>query len=296
MTEGQRTIVVTGATGLQGGAVTRQLLETGWHVRALTRNPASQPAQALAALGAGVVPGDMGEAASLRPIFAGAYGVYSVQNPFINGPDAEVQQGQTVAEVAKASGVQHFVYGSAGTGVKGTGVPSWETKVDIEAHLKTLSLPLTILRPMAFMELMTNQKFFPAVGTWRLMPRLMGASRRLPWISVDDLGVIAAHVFAAPDQFVGKEVTLAGDVQSLAECRAIYREVMGKNPPQFPMPLWLFQRFGFAGRDLPAMWRWLRTGAVDLDTAPTRAIHPDALTVRAWLSKQRAARSTSQPR
>jgi uncharacterized protein YbjT (DUF2867 family) len=68
-------IVVTGATGLQGGAVTRHLLKDGWHVRALTRNAASKPAQALMASGVEVVQGDMGEAASLRPIFAGAYGV-----------------------------------------------------------------------------------------------------------------------------------------------------------------------------------------------------------------------------
>lgn len=182
---GGRIIVVTGATGLQGGAVTRHLLKDGWQVRALTRNAASKQAQALAASGAEVVQGDMGEAASLRPVFADAYGVYSVQNTFISGPEAEVRQGKTIAEVAKDSGVQHLVYGSAGIGKKGTNIPSWETKLLIEDHMHALSLPLTILRPMAFMELMTEKKFFPAVGTWQVMPRLMGESRRLPWICVD---------------------------------------------------------------------------------------------------------------
>ena len=285
---GGRIIVVTGATGLQGGAVTRHLLKDGWHVRALTRNAASKQARSLAASGAEVVQGDMGEAVSLRPVFAGAYGVYSVQNPFISGPEAEVRQGKTVADIAKESDVQHLVYGSAGIGKKGTTIPSWETKLLIEDHMKALSLPLTILRPMAFMELMTEKKFFPAVGTWRVMPRLMGDSRRLPWICVDDLGAIAAQAFAAPQRFVGKDLTLASDVQSLSECRALYREVMGRSPPQFPMPIWLFQRFGFVGRDLTTMWRWLRTGDIDLDTAPTRAIHPASLTVRAWLSRQKA--------
>jgi uncharacterized protein YbjT (DUF2867 family) len=292
-TAGGKIIVVAGATGLQGGAVTRHLLKDGWHVRALTRNAASKQARSLAASGAEVVQGDMGEAVSLRPVFAGAYGVYSVQNPFISGPEAEVRQGKTVADIAKESDVQHLVYGSAGIGKKGTNIPSWETKLLIEEHIKALSLPLTILRPMAFMELMTDKKFFPAVGTWHVMPRLMGASRPLPWICVDDLGAIAAQAFAAPQRFVGKDLTLASDVQSLSECRALYREVMGTSPPQFPMPIWLFQRFGFVGRDLTTMWRWLRTGDVDLDTAPTRAIHPDALTVRAWLSRQKAVRSAS---
>jgi uncharacterized protein YbjT (DUF2867 family) len=286
---GPRTIVVTGATGLQGGAVTRRLLEDGWQVRGLTRNAASKRAQALAALGTEVVQGDMAEAASLRPVFEGAYGVYSVQNPFIGGPEAEVKQGKNVAEVAKDVGVEHLVYGSAGTGQRGTGVPSWETKLQVEQHMKALGLSLTVLRPMAFMELMTNRKFFPAVGAWHLMPKLMGSSRGVGWLCTEDLGVIVAKAFADPGSFVGKDLALASDVQSLEECRSIYREVMSRNPRRFPMPVWLFERFGFAGRDLTTMWRWLRTATIDLNTAPTRAVHPDALTVGGWLTKQKAA-------
>ncbi len=290
---GRSMVVVTGATGLQGGAVARHLLEDGWHVRGLTRNATSKRVRALVALGAEVVRGDTGDAASLRPVFEGAYGVYSVQNPFIGGPEQEVEQGKNVADVAKDAGVQHLVYGSAGTGKKGTGVPSWETKLQVEDHMRALGLPLTILRPMAFMELMTDKKFFPAVGTWHVMPTLMGSSRSLPWICTDDLGAIAAKAFAAPHRFVGKDLTLASDVRSLDECRSIYREVMGRNPRRFPLPLWLFERFGLVGRDLTTMWRWLRTAAMDLDTATTRTIHPDALTVRDCLSKQKTAGSAS---
>jgi uncharacterized protein YbjT (DUF2867 family) len=265
------------------------LLEDGWQVRGLTRNAASKPARALAALGAEVVQGDMAEAASLRRAFEGAYGIYSVQNPFIGGPEAEVRQGKNVAEVAKEVGVEHLVYGSAGTGRKGTGVPSWETKLQIEDHMKALELPFTILRPTAFMELMTHRKFFPPVAAWQVMPKLMGSSRRLPWLCTEDLGVIGARAFANPHSFVGRDLTLASDVRSLEECRSIYREVMGRNPRRLPMPVWLFERFGFVGKDLTTMWRWLRTGHVDLDTSPTRSIHPDALTVGGWLNEQMAA-------
>ena len=284
-----RTIVVTGATGLQGGAVVRRLLQDGWHVRGLTRDADSKRARALRALGAEVAQGDMAEAASLWPIFEGAYGVYNVQNPFIGGPEQEVRQGKNVAEVAKKVGVEHLVYGSAGTGRKDTGVPSWETKLQIEDHMKVLELPLTILRPTAFMELMTHKKFFPPVAAWQVMPKLMGSSRRLPWLCSEDLGVIVARAFADPHSCVGRDLTLASDVRSLDECRSMYREVMGRNPRRLPMPVWLFERFGFVGKDLTTMWRWLRTGDVDLDTSRTRAIHPDALTVGGWLSKQKAA-------
>ena len=287
----RRKVVVTGATGLQGGAVTRHLLKEGWHVRGLTRNTASKRAQALRALGTEVMQGDMADAASLRSVFEGAYGIYSVQNPFISGPEQEVTQGKNVAEVAKEIGVEHLVYGSAGIGRKGTGIPSWETKLQIEDHMQALDLPLTILRPMAFMELMTHKKFFPAAAVWHVMPTLMGSSRSVAWLCTDDLGAIVAKAFATPRSFVGKDLPLASDVQSLDQCRSIYREVMGRNPRRFPIPVWLFKRFGFVGRDLTTMWRWLRTATIDLDTEPTRSIHPDALTVQGWLSKQKAAES-----
>jgi uncharacterized protein YbjT (DUF2867 family) len=82
-------------------------------VRALTRNPKSKKAQALSALGAEVVQGDMAEQASLRPLFEGVYGVFNVQNPVISGIEGEIKQGMNVAEVAGQAGVQHLVYGSA---------------------------------------------------------------------------------------------------------------------------------------------------------------------------------------
>ena len=289
----QRMIVVTGATGLQGGAVARHLLKEGWQVRGLTRNAESKQTQVLAAMGAEVVQGDMNDPVSLRPAFEGAYGVYSLQNPYIGGPEAEVRQGKNVGDVAKEAGVQHFVYGSAGTGKQGTGVPSWETKLQVEDHLKSLELPLTIVRPLALMEIMIHKKFYPAVGAWQIMPKLMGTSRNVGWLCADDLGAIVARAFDAPQEFVGRELALASDVQSLKQCRTIYREVMGKNPSSFPMPLWLFKRFGFMGQDLTTMWTWLQTGTVDLNIAPTRAIYPGALTVREWLSKQKASSSAS---
>jgi uncharacterized protein YbjT (DUF2867 family) len=250
-----------------------------------------EKAQVLSALGAEVIQGDMAKAETLVPVFEGAYGVFSVQNPLISGTEGEISQGKNVATVAKQTGIQHLIYASAGTGTKGTGVPSWESKLVIEDHLRSLDLPLTVLRPMAFMELMTEKKFFPAVSAWHLMPQLMGGSRKLPWLCVDDIGFIVAKAFAEPGQFIGKAFQLASDVQSLDECRTIYREVTGKHPPRFPIPVWIFERFGFVGRDLGIMWRWLREGTVDLDTSTTLTIHPNALSVRAWLKKQHSRES-----
>ena len=282
-------IAVTGATGRQGGAVTRELLREGWRVRALTRRPESPKARALSAAGAEVMRADMGDRAALRPALHGAYGVFSVQNPMISGHEAEIQQGKLVAEVAKESGVRHLVYGSAGTGQAGTGIPSWESKLQVESHMRGLDLPLTILRPMAFMELMTDKGYFPPVSTWHLMPALMGASRPVGWLSVEDLGAITGKVFAAPEEYLGQDLRLTSDVQTLDACRALYRDVIGKAPGRFPMPVWLFKRF--VGSDLITMWSWLRTGQIEFDTTLTKTIYPTALTVRDWLTRQAAART-----
>jgi uncharacterized protein YbjT (DUF2867 family) len=285
--ERARLIVVTGATGLQGGAVARQLLAQGWRVRGLTRNARSKKAAALAASGVEVVQGDMADPITLGPVFAGAYGVYSVQNTMLSGVQGEIQQGKNVADAARQANVQHVVYGSAGTGARNTGVPSWDSKIVIEDHMKSLGLPLTILRPMAFMELMTDAKFFPHMSTWHVMPALMGAARPLPWLSAGDLGVIAAKAFAERDRFMGLDQTLASDVQTIDQCRALYASELGKQPPRFPTPPALFKRFGFVGQDLSRLWNWLHDNDVPLDTKPTLSLYPQALSVREWLRTQR---------
>ena len=278
-------IVVTGATGRQGGAVARSLLKDGWRVRALTRKPDSQKARILAGLGAEVVQGDMNDRSSLEAALRDAYGVYSVQNPMLSNLETEISQGKLVADAANAAKIQHLVYGSAGFGEL-TGIGSWDSKLQIEAHMKALGLPLTILRPVAFMELMTDKGFYPAVSTWHLMPKFMGETRPVGWLNTDDLGVIAAKVFASPDQFIGKDIKLVSDVKSIGESRSIYREVMGKSPPRFPMPVWMFKRF--VGTDLITMWDWLRTARIDFDKAPTLALHPDAMSVESWLRRQKS--------
>jgi uncharacterized protein YbjT (DUF2867 family) len=167
-----RIIAVVGATGLQGGAVTRRLLQDRWPVRASTRSPDGKKARAIAQLGAEVVKADMSDPVSLERAFAGVHGVFSVQNHHMSGYEGEVRQGKQVAEVAKRVGVSQLVYSGAGPGVRGSGVGSWETKLEVAAYIRTLDLPATILHPTAFMELMTEPKFYPPASVWHLMPKI----------------------------------------------------------------------------------------------------------------------------
>ena len=280
-TEG-KTIVVIGATGRQGGQVVRHLLREGWGVRALTRKPESKKAMELKASGAEIVGGDLEDKASLEAAFADAYGLYDIQIPVSGKIDVEINQGRNAAEAAKKTGIRHVVYGSAGLGGnRRTGIEQWDAKEEITQMMRGLGLPLTRLRPMAFMELMSDPGYYPSASTWYVWPKLSGIDRPIGWISVQDVGAVAAKAFASPDDYIGRDLPLAADVKSLAECREIHKEVTGKYPSRFPMPLFLFEKF--VGKDLADMWRWLRTNHVDLDTSPTREVHPQAMTVREWL-------------
>ena len=228
----------------------------------------------------------MADRASLRPAFRDGYGVFSVQNPAISGAAGELRQGTTVADAAEQAGVRHVVYASAGPGVPGTGVLQWDLKLEIEAHLRRLGLPVTVLRPTALMELMTDPAFYPAASMWHVMPKLAGGGTPIPWIAAADIGALAALAFAHPERFLGRELRLASDVRSVDECRALYRRVMGQAPRRWPMPVWLLE--GFAGRDVTRMWRRLRVDVPRVDPAETRALLPQALDVEAWLRGHRA--------
>ncbi|WP_153396309.1 NmrA/HSCARG family protein [Ornithinicoccus halotolerans] len=287
-------VAVVGATGRQGAAVTRHLLGGGWRVRALTRDPSGLGARALQRLGAEVRRADSEDIGSLRPALAGVHGLFTVQNPMTSGLEAEVRQGRNVAQAAADAGVSHVVYGAAGVGQESTGVGSWDTKVVVAQRFRELGLPLTVLRPMAFMELMTDRGYYPAISVWHVMPRLMGESRPVGWLAVDDLGAIAARMFADPGRWVGQDLGLVADVRSIEECRGIWREVTGRAPRGVPMPTLLFERF--VGTDLTTMWRWLRTEQFSMSTTRTREILPGALTVRQWLERTRGRRSADHQR
>jgi len=147
-----RTVLITGATGRQDGAVIRHMLAHGWNLLALTRNSSSYAARDLARRGVGVLQGDLEDPTSLEGATQGAYGIYSVQDFWQVGARREVQQGKNLAEAAKKAGVEHFVYSSVGGAERNSGIDHWESKWEIEKHIRKLGLSATILRPAGFME------------------------------------------------------------------------------------------------------------------------------------------------
>jgi uncharacterized protein YbjT (DUF2867 family) len=148
-----RTILITGVTGQQGGAVAQALKGTGFHLRGLTRKPDSERAATLTRQGVDIVKGDLDDEATLRRALAGAWGVFSVQNAGEAGVEREEAQGKRLATVAREAGVEHYVYTSVGSAHKRTGVPHFDNKWRIEETVRGLRFPShVILRPVFFME------------------------------------------------------------------------------------------------------------------------------------------------
>src|SRR5260370_1405382 len=145
-----RTILITGVTGHQGGAVARALQGSGFHLRGLTRRPDSERAATLAEDGIELVKGDLDDEATLRHALAGAWGVFGVQNAAEAGPDREESQGKRLATLAREAGVEHYVYTSVGSAHKRTGIPHFDNKWRIEETVRRLLFPSHVLLRPAF--------------------------------------------------------------------------------------------------------------------------------------------------
>src|SRR5450631_3709779 len=138
------TVVVTGATGKQGGAVARGLLERGHKVRAITRDPNSSQAKPLADSGASIVTASLDDTAAITKALEGATSLFAMTTPYGGGADAETKQGFAAVDAAKAAGV-HLVFTSVNSANKRTGVPHFDSKYEVEKHIAKVGPRATIL-------------------------------------------------------------------------------------------------------------------------------------------------------
>ena len=275
-------IAVTGATGQQGGAVARKLLEDGWKVRALTRDANKPAAQELKALGAEVLPGDLDTRAELDAAFNGAYGVFSVQNFWLPnvGFDGEIKQGKNVADAAKAVGVQHLVYSSVGAAHRGMGQKHFESKWIIEQYIHSLDLPYTILRPAAFFENFNWERASILNGTFNALGLRPEKERQL--IAVEDIAAFVALALTKPEDYLGKTIELSGDALTESQIADTFAKVIGR-------PVTLTLPSGSPGRrsdeEMTAMMNFFNGQAYDADIPALRSLHPGLLTFEQYLRK-----------
>jgi uncharacterized protein YbjT (DUF2867 family) len=285
MSNADQTVLVTGATGRQGGAVIRHLLPKGWKLRALTRDPTSPAARDLADRGVEVVQGDLEDPASLERAARGMYGIYSVQDFWAVGAKREVQQGKNLADAGKKAGVVHFVYSSVGGAERNSGIDHWESKWEIEKHIRALGLPATIFRPAAFME----NYYIDQVEIGILKGKLtdpIRADKPYQTIATDDIGAFAALAFERPKEFIGLELEIAGSRLTNPEAAEVFSRVLGR-PVKFrrlPLPLVRL----FLGKEFYQMFRWFNEAGFKADIPALRRQYPEVhlQTLEEWLRSE----------
>jgi len=252
----ERTILITGATGKQGGSVARAIAGKGFRIRALTRKPESDAAMALAKTGVEIVTGDLDEAASLEKALRGVWGVFSVQNTWEAGVEKEEEQGKRLAALARDAGVQHFVYSSVGSAHRKTGIPHFENKWRVEDTVRALRFPShVILRPVFFMENLTSPWFLNGDKIYAALD----PSTTLQMIAVKDIGEYGARAFIDAAKLSGREIDLAGDAVTMPKTAEILGKGLGrkiefvripidevrKNSEDFALMLEWFDRVGY---------------------------------------------------
>jgi uncharacterized protein YbjT (DUF2867 family) len=282
-------ILVTGATGQQGGASLRRLRERGFPVRALTRDPNQPKARTLVGPGIEVVRGDMDDQASLIRALDGVHGVFSVQDPLHAGVDGEIRQGKGVADAAKRSRISHFVYTSVAAADQRTGIPHFDSKFQIEEHIRGTGMRFTILRPVFFMENWLGMRQSIESGSL-IMP--LDPSTRLQMISVDDIGGFVAMAFEQPGKWQDRAFDIAGDELSMADLAGVFSRVANREVRYVQMPWDEFE--GQAGKEIAQMFRWFQDVGYHVDVPAVRQEYPKLTTFDSWLNSHwRAAARTA---
>lgn len=302
----KKIIAVVGATGAQGGGLVRAILKDGeFAVRAITRDPSSDNAKALAALGAEICVANVDDVASLAQAFTGAYGAFCVTFFWHHfSAEQETAQATNMANACKAAGVQHVIWSSLEDTrdfiplsdnrmptLQGKyKVPHFDAKGEANGIFTSLGLPVTILNTSFYWE---NFIFFglgPTKGPdGNYAITFPIGSAKLPGIAAEDIGKCALGVFKAGSQYIGKTVSIAGDHVTGAQMAAKMGETLGLEVGFNAPPPDVYRSFGFQGADeMGNMFQFKAdfekefVGARDLKLA--KALNPELQSFDDWMA------------
>ncbi len=273
-----KVILVTGATGTQGGAVAKELLRRGFIVRGLTRNPDSERAKSMSDLGVKMVQGNFDDENSLASAMNGAYGVFAVTNFWEHGYEAEVTHGKNLIDAAKAAAVEHFVFTSVSGADSYTGIAHFDSKAEIEEYLRESGIQYSIVRPVEFMDNIAFQRKEIMSGTY-YDPRDAGKSHQ--WIAASDIGFFVGIAFDNPDEWNGKELDIAGDELTIAEYVDVLSATMGLDIIHQQISWASFEKD--AGEEITIMVRWFDQHGYSVDVDALRRQYPDLQTYEQFL-------------
>jgi uncharacterized protein YbjT (DUF2867 family) len=273
----QRRILITGATGKQGGAVIRELAGKGFDLWAMTRHPEGEAAGALASTGARVVRGDLDDPTSLRAALAGVWGVFAVQNSWEAGVEGEEVQGKRMATLAREAGVQHFVYTSVGSAHRHTGIAHFETKARVEETVRGLRFPShVIMRPVFFMENLVSPIFLNGDKIYAALD----PATVLQMIAVEDIGRYGARMFTDASRLNGREIDLAGDAVTMPAAAKALSAGLGRPIEFVRIPI---EQVRQNSEDVAIMLEWLDRVGYNADIpALKREFGITPTTLAAW--------------
>ncbi len=285
----RRTILVTGATGQQGGAVARSLLGKGQNVRVMTRQP--DKAQELRRLGAEVVRGDFDDPESVKEALRGVQGVFIVSTFAEKGIEAEAEQGNAMVRECRKAGIPHVVYTSVCAAEKNTGIPHFESKARVERAIDEVGQPATILRPVWFMENFEAPWLRPSIEQGVLRTPLQ-TDRKLQMIALADIGEFAAEAFIRPKDFIGKKIDLAGDALTFPEVAARISKALNRPVRYEVIPDDKVE--AAVGPDFAAMYRWFNREGYNVEIEALRKTYRIPLTsFDRYLSRSRYYRKAA---
>ena len=280
-------VLVTGATGKQGGAVARALLDKGFRVRALTRDPSNRALQSLVSRGAEIAVGDLDDSATLRRALnrvdgVFTYGVYSAQAAHETGRGSvgyEVEQGCRLVDLAYEAKISYFVYGSVASADRHTGVPHFDTKGQVEQHIHDIGLPATILRPVFFMQ--NWERLRAEIMQTGALTQPLRRDTQHCQISVQDIAAFAARVFSTPERWIGRAAELCGDVLTMEETAQTMSRVLARDIDYVQEPWHEFENR--QGRESTLMFRFFEERGFEADPVTLRSEIPTALTLEGYL-------------
>jgi uncharacterized protein YbjT (DUF2867 family) len=279
----ERTILITGATGKQGGATARALAGGGFKLFAMTRKPDGDAAKALAsATGAEIVEGDLDDAASLKSALSGMWGVFAMQNTWEAGVQREEEQGKRLAGLAREAGVQHYVYSSVGSAHRKTGIPHFDNKYRVEESIRAAGFPsYVIFRPVFFMENLTSPWFLNGDTIYAAMrPNLS-----LQMISVEDIGRYVARGFTNADKLNHREIDLAADTATMPDVAMALSRGLGRNISFVEIPISEVRK---NSDDFATMLEWFDRVGYDVDIPSLeREFGIQGTRLVEWAAKQR---------
>jgi uncharacterized protein YbjT (DUF2867 family) len=277
MVANQRKILVTGATGQQGGSLARLLLQKKHKVYALTRNTQSSAAQDLRNKGANVVKGDLDDSDSLERVAKDVESIFLMGTPFEDGTEGETRRGKLMADIAKENKVEHLVYSSVANADKNTGIPHFESKYKVEQHIKNLGIPYTIIGPTFFMENLLG----PGLEQGQLALPLSPSSI-LQQSALENIAEFSALVLERGKPFLGKRIDIASDEVTGEQAAKILSNELGQRIRYVHVPL---EQVYQANEDMARMYEWYERVGTGIDITSLHQEYPEVnwLTFSDWV-------------